>query len=91
MGFMKNFFNQTGRPSGLLGKFMLSTMNSGHAKLADWGRGHLSEISPKEIVELGCEAGRNAGELLKRYPAATLTAIDYSPLSVEKHRNTTKR
>ena len=42
MGFMKNFFNQTGRPSGLLGKFMLSTMNSGHAKLADWGRGHFS-------------------------------------------------
>ena len=59
-------------------------MNSGHAKLADWGRGHLSEISPKEIVELGCGAGRNAGELLKRYPAATLTAIDHSPLSVEK-------
>lgn len=84
MGFMKNFFNQTGKPSGLLGKFMLSTMNSGHAKLADWGRGHLSEISPKEIVELGCGAGRNAGELLKRYPAATLTAIDHSPLSVEK-------
>ena len=84
MGFMKNFFNQTGRPSGLLGKFMLSTMNSGHAKLADWGRGHLSEISPKEIVELGCGAGRNAGELLKRYPGARLTAIDYSPLSVEK-------
>ena len=46
--------------------------------------GHLSEISPKEIVELGCGAGRNAGELLKRYPGARLTAIDYSPLSVEK-------
>lgn len=27
--------------------------------------------------------GRNAGELMKRYPAANLTAIDYSPLSVE--------
>ena len=44
MGFMKNFFNQTGRPSGLLGKFMLSTMNSGHAKLADWGFIHLPDI-----------------------------------------------
>ena len=84
MGFMKNFFSQTRKPEGLLGKFMLSTMNSGHANLADWGMGHLSEISPKEIVELGCGAGRNAGELLKRYPGARLTAIDYSPLSVEK-------
>ena len=84
MGFLKNFFSQTRKPEGLLGKFMLSTMNSGHAKLADWGMGHLSEISPKEIIELGCGAGRNAGELLKRYPDARLTAIDYSPLSVEK-------
>ena len=78
MGFMKNFFSQTRKPEGLLGKFMLGMMNSGHAKLADWGMGHLSEISPKEIIELGCGAGRGAGELLKRYPDARLTAIDYS-------------
>ena len=37
MVFMKNFFSQTRKPEGLLGKFMLGTMNSGHAKLADWG------------------------------------------------------
>ena len=84
MGFLKKYFSQTRKPEGLPGKIMLSTMNSGHAKLADWGMGHLSEISPKEIIELGCGAGRNAGELLKRYPAARLTAIDYSPLSVGK-------
>ena len=84
MGFIKDFFGQTRKPEGLLGRFMLSTMNSGHAKLADWGMEHLSEILPGEIIELGCGAGRNAGELLKRYPDAWLTAIDYSPLSVEK-------
>lgn len=84
MGFMKDFFGQTRKPEGLLGKFMLSSMNSGHAKLADWGISHLSEISPGNIIEIGCGAGRNAGELLKRYPNAQLTAIDYSPLSVEK-------
>ena len=84
MGFIKDFFGQTRKPEGLLGRFMLSTMNSGHAKLADWGMEHLSEILPGEIIELGCGAGRNAGELLKRYPDARLTAIDYSPLSVEK-------
>lgn len=44
----------------------------------------LSEVTPEEIIELGCGAGRNAGELLRRYPDAHLTAIDYSPLSVEK-------
>ena len=70
MVFMKNFFSQTRKPEGLLGKFMLGTMNSGHAKLADWGMGHLSEISPKEIIELGCGAGRRrTAEALSGYQA----------------------
>ena len=59
-------------------------MNSGHAKMAEWGLGHLTKISPIQIAELGCGGGRNAGELLRKYPAAKVTAIDYSPLSVKE-------
>ncbi len=86
MRIMKKFFNQTRKPEGTLGKLMLRSMNYGHAKMADWGFSHLPELSPKRIVELGCGAGRNAGELLKKYPEAHVTAIDYSLLSVEKAR-----
>lgn len=86
MGIMKKFFNQTRKPEGTLGKLMLRGMNSGHAKLADWGLSHLPELNPERIAELGCGAGRNAGELLKKYPQAHVTAIDYSALSVEKAR-----
>lgn len=50
----------------------------------EWGLGHLTKISPIQIAELGCGGGRNAGELLKKYPAAKVTAIDYSPLSVKE-------
>ena len=74
MGIMKKFFNQTRKPEGTLGKLMLSSMNSGHAKMADWGLSHLPELSPERIVELGCGAGRNAAELLKKYP---LKALDH--------------
>ena len=84
MGLMNDFFGQTRKPEGLLGKFMLSTMNSGHAKLADWGFTHLPVFAPSQIVDLGCGGGRNAGELLKKYPDAHVTAIDYSDLSVAK-------
>jgi ubiquinone/menaquinone biosynthesis C-methylase UbiE len=84
MGLMKNFFNQTRKPEGTLGKIMLSGMNSGHAKLADWGFAHLPKLSPKQAADLGCGAGRNAGELLKKYPQAVVTAMDYSALSVQK-------
>ncbi len=87
MGLLDRFFSQTRKPEGILGKLMLTTMNTGHSVMADWGRGHLPQIEPKAIVDLGCGAGRNAGELLKRYPKAKVTAIDYSPLSVEKARS----
>lgn len=33
MGLMKRFFSQTRKPEGFLGKVMLGTMNSGHAKM----------------------------------------------------------
>lgn len=87
---MKNFFSQTRKPEGTLGKMMLSGMNSGHAKLADWGFGHLPELAPEQAADLGCGAGRNAGELLKNYPDAKVTAMDYSGLSVQKAKEYNK-
>lgn len=82
MGLFKKFVSQTRKPEGFLGKMMVNSMNSGHAKMADWGLSHIESIVPDEIVELGCGGGRNAGELLKRYPRAKVTAIDYSEISV---------
>ena len=86
MGLFKDYVSQTRKPEGLLGKLMLNGMNSGHARMADWGFSHLPEIDPKSAVDLGCGGGRNAGELLKLFPEALVTAIDYSELSVEKAR-----
>ena len=90
MGLAKNFFSQTRKPEGFLGKMMLGTMNSGHAKLADWGFTHLPEMTPESTVDLGCGGGRNAGELLKMFPKAHVAAIDYSELSVEKAKDYNK-
>ena len=63
MALFRKFFNQTRKPEGFLGKLMLSGMNSGHAKLADWGLAHLPELSVLAAVDLGCGGGRNAWEL----------------------------
>ena len=84
MGLYKNFVSQTRKPEGVLGKMMLKGMNTGHAKVADWGMDHLHKKDAEAILEIGCGGGRNAGELLKRYPGAHVTAVDYSSLSVEK-------
>ena len=91
MGLLKSFFSQTRKPEGVLGKLMVGGMNGGgHAKLADWGMAHLNGIAPSNIAELGCGGGRNAAELLKRYPEAVLTALDYSATSVETTRKTNR-
>ena len=84
MGLYKKFVNQTRKPEGTLGKMMVNGMNSGHAKLAVWGMSHLPEMDPSAILEVGCGGGRNAGELAKKYPSSTVTAIDYSEVSVAK-------
>ena len=90
MSIAKDFFSQTRKPEGFLGKMMLGTMNSGHAKLADWGFTHLPAMTPENAVDLGCGGGRNAGELLKMFPKAHVTAVDYSELSVEKAKGYNK-
>ena len=87
MGLYRKFVNQTRKPEGTLGKMMVNGMNSGHAKMADWGMSHLPEMSPLQIAELGCGGGRNAGELSKRFPQARVTAVDYSEVSVEKAKD----
>ncbi len=90
MGLYKKFVNQTRKPEGTLGKMMVNGMNSGHAKLADWGISHLPEMEPSKILELGCGGGRNAGELANRFPSAKVTAIDYSEVSVAKSKEYNK-
>ena len=86
MGLFRDYVNQTRKPEGILGRLMLNGMNAGHAKLSDWGMSNLPAISPAKIADLGCGGGRNAAALLKQYPSANLTAVDYSPLCVERTR-----
>ena len=91
MELINKFCNQTRKPEGFLGKVMVGGMNTGHAKLADWGMLALEGTFAAHIAELGCGGGRNAGELLKLYPQADLTALDYSKVSIEKTRKTNRK
>ena len=91
MGILKVFFNNTRKPEGLLGRCMVGSMNHAHAALADWGLSHLPETGPTEIAELGCGGGRNIRALLRKYPAATVAALDYSEVSVEKARSVNRK
>ncbi len=84
MGIIRNYMNQTRKPEGFLGNMMITGMNLGHAGLADWGMSNLNVNDPKNIVDLGCGGGSNIRGLAARYPGASITGVDYSPLSVER-------
>ena len=91
MGILKVFFNNTRKPEGLLGRCMVGSMNHAHAASADWGLSYLPETGLNEIAELGCGGGRNIRALLRKYPAATVAALDYSEVSVEKARSVNRK
>ena len=84
MGLMKKYFNNTRKPEGFSGKMMIFGMNVGHASVSKWGLSCLPKLEPEAILELGCGGGKNVQRLLKMYPEASVTALDYSEVSVQK-------
>lgn len=82
MGKIKDFHENTRKPTGFLGKLMIKRMNFRHSKVSAWGLAHLKLFSPAEILEIGCGGGKNAAELRRMFPSAKVTAIDYSEVSV---------
>ena len=87
MGMIKGYFKHVRKPEGIWGKLMMEAMNRAHASVSDWGMGHLWGISPDRIAELGCGGGRNTVQLLKKFPKAKVTALDYSQTAVEKTKH----
>ena len=48
------FFENTRKPQGFGGKLMTKMMNSGHAKLSQWGFSNISAKSDAEVLDVGC-------------------------------------
>ena len=87
MGILKQFFNNTRKPNGWMGKMMVRGMNQGHAAVSDWGLSYfpvVQKASHSMIADFGCGGGRNTAELLKRFPEARVTALDYSKVACDK-------
>lgn len=88
--FKKLFYSNTRKPKGILGNIMINKMNIGHAKLSDWGLSYLKNISPESIADLGCGGGINVAKLIKLFPNAKVTGVDYSSVSVKKSKEANK-
>ena len=85
MRILQQVFANTRRPAGLIGKLMVSGMNSGdHAKLAKWGLRHITLRGDEAVLDCGCGGGANVKKFLKLAPRGKVTGLDYSEVSVAK-------
>lgn len=85
---LNKFFQNTRKPQGFLGKVMLRGMNSGHAKMAEWGFSHLHLRDNTHILDVGCGGGANIAHMLKVLPKSKVDGLDYSEESVAFSKKT---
>lgn len=88
MSLKVKFFNNTRKPTGILGRIMIIRMNIHHKNLVKWAIKNFPKMNPASILDIGCGGGKNALELLKNYKKANLVAVDYSPVSVKNSKKT---
>lgn len=84
----KQFFQNTRKPEGTLGRMMLKGMNTGHAKLAAWGFSHLTLRNHTHILDVGCGGGANIAKMLKDVSGSVVDGLDYSAESVAFSKKT---
>ncbi|MDO5785197.1 MAG: class I SAM-dependent methyltransferase [Eubacteriales bacterium] len=87
MGWTKNF----GKPEGILGKIILSSMNSGHTPISKWGLLHYDWKQDTVALDIGCGGGMNVKRMLKLSPKGIAAGIDISDESVRKSKQVNQR
>lgn len=85
-----SFFQNTCKPEGFGGKFMVATMNIGHTPLANWGFSHITLREDWTCLDVGCGGGKNVRHMLAGCPKGSVKGIDYSEVSVKKSRSYNK-
>lgn len=77
-----DFFENTRKPQGFSGKLMAKMMNSGHAKVSQWGFSNISAKPDAKVLDVGCGGGANIAAWLDKCRNGHVTGLDYSEVSV---------
>ena len=89
MNLLGKLLEQSGRPRGLLGRFLVRGMNSGHSDLTQWGLSKVQIPETANVLDIGCGGGRTLEYLASLVGRGRAVGIDYSEdsVSVTKKRN----
>lgn len=86
MAFTDNF----GNPKGLLGRFMLVSMDKEHLPMAEWGFTQFTIPESADIIDIGCGGGYNIKRMLNRCRQGRIVGFDISDESVRKAQKVNK-
>ena len=78
------FFENTRKPQGFGGKLMTKMMNSGHAKLSQWGFSNISTKSDAEVLDVGCGGGILSESMAKQGAQVLGVDMGHEPLQVAR-------
>jgi SAM-dependent methyltransferase len=91
MSFMSWLINQSGKPSGWLGRINLRRMNRRHSGLTEWGLAHVSVRSRDTILDVGCGGGKTVARLAGMATEGKTYGLDYSVTSVAASRRENRK
>lgn len=89
--FFDRLLQHTRFPQGLWGRFMLRTMNRGHAPLYRWGLSFVPWQKSWKVLDIGCGGGAVLTRILELCPEGMAFGVDLSPESVAFSRRRNRR
>jgi len=80
---------QSKRPKGLLGRFLLWTMGLAHRRLTSWGLKQLDLSTDHIVLDVGCGGGEAVDQLSRTVTDGTVHGLDLSRTAITKASRTT--
>lgn len=86
---ISRLIEQSRRPEGLLGRFLLWTMGLAHRRLTSWGLEQLALSADDVVLDVGCGGGEAVDRLSRTVTDGTVHGLDLSRTALTKASRTT--
>jgi ubiquinone/menaquinone biosynthesis C-methylase UbiE len=87
----ENHWSQYRWPTGVSGRNVAASMNSGHWDLTTWGLKHVGIKSDSVILDVGCGGGKTISRLARRAVHGRVCGIDHSGDMVDYSKQVNKK
>lgn len=84
LSLLDKLIQQAKKPSGIIGRIMVSIMNSAHDRQTKWGLSKLNIQKDSTVLDIGCGGGKLVSHLCEIASRGKVIGVDYSKDAVRK-------